>query len=60
MLVRTIYIIILFFVLISNSYSAASSSSNTKSNYDNAANLIKSAKKYETKGKDKKAKKRYE
>ena len=60
MLVRTIYIIILFFVLISNSYSAASSSSNTKSNYDNAANLIKAAKRYETKGKDKKAKKRYE
>ena len=57
MLVRTIYIIILFFVLISNSYSAASSSSNTKSNYDNAANLIKAAKRYETKGKDKKAKK---
>ena len=60
MLLRTIYIIILFFVFISNSYSAASSSSNTKSNYDNAANLIKAAKKYETKGKDKKAKKRYE
>ena len=60
MLVRTIYIIILFFVFISNSYSAASSSSNTKSNYDNSANLIKAAKKYETKGKDKKAKKRYE
>tara|TARA_B100000686_G_scaffold150246_1_gene157496 strand:- start:1213 stop:1695 length:483 start_codon:yes stop_codon:yes gene_type:complete len=60
MLIRTFYIIILFFIFINNSYSAASSASNTKSNYDKAANLIKSAKKYETKGKDKKAKKRYE
>jgi|TARA_B100002051_G_scaffold243148_1_gene248826 tetratricopeptide (TPR) repeat protein len=60
MLIRTFYTIILFFIFINNSYSAASSSGSTKSNYDKAANLIKAAKKYETKGKDKKAKKRYE
>ena len=60
MLIKTFYIIILFFIFISNSYSAASSSGSTKSNYDKAENLIKTAKKYEIKGKDKKAKKRYQ
>ena len=60
MLIKTFYIIILFFIFISNSYSAASSSDSTKSNYDKAANLIKTAKKYEIKGKNKKAKKRYQ
>ena len=49
MLIRTFYTIILFFIFINNSYSAASSSGSTKSNYDKAANLIKAAKKYETK-----------
>ena len=60
MLIRTFYIIILFFIFISNSYSAGTTSGDTKSNYDKATILIKAAKKYETKGKDKKAKKRYE
>ena len=43
-------------------YSASSSGgdSGTKSNYDKAVNLIKSAKKYEKKGKTEKANKRYE
>ena len=43
-----------------SSYSAATTGGSTKSNYDKAALLIKSAKKYEIKGKDKRAKKRYE
>ena len=60
MLIRTFYIIILFFIFLSNSYSAGTTSADTKSNYDKATILIKAAKKYETKGKDKKAKKRYE
>ena len=60
MLIRTFYIIILFFIFLSNSYSAGTTSGDTKSNYDKATILIKAAKKYETKGKDKKAKKRYE
>ena len=47
MLIKTFYIIILFFIFISNSYSAASSSDSTKSNYDKAANLIKTAKRYQ-------------
>ena len=41
-------------------YSAATTGGGTKSNYDKAALLIKSAKKYEIKGKEKRAKKRYE
>ncbi|MDA9650616.1 hypothetical protein N9T21_02055 [Candidatus Pelagibacter sp.] len=55
-----------FFILIllsSNSYSAGSSddsSSKVKSNYEKAVTLIKSAKKYEKKGKADKANKRYE
>ena len=60
MLIRTFYIIILFFIFVINSYSAGTSSGDTKSNYDKATILIQAAKKYETKGKDKKAKKRYE
>jgi len=48
--------------LCSNAIAAgsSSSSSDTKSNYDKAVKLIKSAKKYETDGKSNKAKKRYE
>ena len=54
-----------FFILtqlLTNSYSAGSddSSSKVKSSYDKAVSIIKSAKKYEKKGKDKKAKKNYE
>ena len=60
MLLRTLSLITLFFILTNYSYSASTSTGNTKSNYDKAAKLIKTAKKYETKGKDKKAKKRYE
>ena len=60
MIIRFIFILILFFNFTSHSYSAASSSGNTKSDYDRAAKLISSAKKYEKNGKDKKAKKRYE
>ena len=59
-------ILITFFLTIllsSNSYSAGSgsddSSSKKKSNYDKAVTLIKSAKKYEKKGKTEKANKRY-
>ena len=55
-----------FFILTllsANSYSAGSSddsSSKVKSNYEKAVTLIKSAKKYEKKGKADKANKRYE
>ena len=59
------YIIILFFLLsTTNSFSAGSSSSDdsskVKSNYDKAVVLIKSAKKFEKKGKTEKANKKYE
>ena len=60
MLTRIIIIILLFFTLAESSYSASTTGGNTKSNYDKAALLIKSAKKYEIKGKDERAKKRYE
>ena len=53
----------IFTLLLTNSYSAGSSddsSSKVKSSYDKAVSIIKSAKKYEKKGKDKKAKKNYE
>ena len=60
MLLRIINTTILFFVLTAYSYSAATSGGSKKSNYDQAYKLIKVAKKYESKGKDKKAKKRYE
>ena len=60
MLTRIIIIILLFFTLTGSSYSAATTGGSTKSNYDKAALLIKAAKKLEIKGKDKRAKKRYE
>ena len=60
MILKITFIFLLFFTFTTNSYSAASSSGTTKSNYDRAAKLIIAAKKYESKGKDKKAKKRYE
>ena len=60
MILRSIFIFLLFFNFTNHSYSAATSNEGTKSNYDRAAKLIIAAKKYESKGKDKKAKKRYE
>ena len=60
MILRIIFVFLLFFTFTTNSYSAASSGGTTKSYYDRAAKLITAAKKYESKGKDKKAKKRYE
>ena len=60
MLLRIINTTILFFILTTYSYSAATSGGSKKSNYNQAHKLIKVAKKYEAKGKDEKAKKRYE
>ena len=60
MILKITFIFLFFFTFTTNSYSAASSSGTTKSYYDRAAKLITAAKKYESKGKDKKAKKRYE
>ena len=58
MILRIIFSLLIFFSLISLSYSASSSSgSGSKSNFDKAAKLIKAAKKYESKGKNEKAKK---
>ena len=60
-MLRIIFSLLIFFSLTNYSYSASSSSDGgSKSNYDKAANLIKAAKKYESKGKNEKAKKRYE
>ena len=57
----TLYSIILFFVIITSSFSAGSSSDSgsTKSLYDKAVSLIEIAKKMEAKGKIEKANKRY-
>ena len=63
MIIKTIFTFFLFTLLTVNSYSAGSSddnSSKVKSNYDKAVTIIKSAKKYEKKGKTEKANKRYE
>ena len=61
MILRIIFSLLIIFLLTNYSYSASSSSDGgSKSNYDKAANLIKAAKKYESKGKNEKAKKRYE
>tara|TARA_B100000029_G_scaffold139425_1_gene134554 strand:+ start:775 stop:1260 length:486 start_codon:yes stop_codon:yes gene_type:complete len=61
-MLRIIFLLFIFFSLTDKSYSASTSSDDGSniSNYDKAAKLIKSAKKYESKGKNKKAKKRYE
>ena len=58
---KLIYILIIIFALTNKSFAAGSSddTSNKKSNYSKAYNLIKSAKKYEKKGKTEKAQKRY-
>ena len=60
MKIRIIFVLLLFITFTNHLYSAATSSGETESSYDRAAKLISSAKKYESKGKDKKAKKRYE
>ena len=58
---KILFIFLFFISLIAEVNGAGSSTSESTSNlYDKGANLIKTAKKYETKGKDKKAKKRYE
>ncbi len=60
-MLKIIFSLLIFFSLTNYSYSASSSSDGgSKSNYNKAANLIKAAKKYESKGKNEKAKKRYE
>ena len=58
---KLFYILLIIIALTNNSFSAgtASDSSDGSSNYKKAYNLIKSAKKYEKKGKTDKAQKRY-
>jgi tetratricopeptide (TPR) repeat protein len=58
---KLIYTLLIIIILINNSFSAgtASDSSDGSSSYKKAYNLIKSAKKYEKKGKTDKAQKRY-
>ena len=60
MILKVIFSLFIFFSITNYSYSAPTSGTGSKSNFDKAATLIKSAKKYESKGKNKKAKKRYE
>ena len=61
MIKKTFYSLLFLILLTTNSYSAGSdSTSKVKSNYTQAVTLIKSAKKYEKKGKIEKANKRYE
>ena len=60
MILKVIFSLFIFFSITNYSYSASTSGTGSKSNFDKAATLIKSAKKYESKGKNKKAKKRYE
>ena len=56
-----IYILVIIIALTNNSFSAGTGgdTSNSKSDYNKAYNLIKAAKKYEKKGKTEKALKRY-
>ena len=60
---KLIYTLLMIVALTSNSFSAGTSSDNDSSpkvsDYTKAKNLIKAAKKYEKKGKTKKAEKRY-
>jgi tetratricopeptide (TPR) repeat protein len=60
-MMKFIYTLLIIITLTNNSFSAgtSSSSSDSSSNYTKAYNLIKSAKKYEKKGKTEKALKRY-
>ena len=57
---KTILSLAVLFLFIGNALSAGSSGGDTKSNYDKAVKLIKSAKKYEEKGKKDKAQSKYE
>ena len=58
---KTFFTLIVIVLLSTNSYSAGTdSTAKVKSDYDKAVTIIKSAKKYEKKGKLEKAKKRYE
>ena len=59
MIKNLIYILIFIFTIPNFSFSAATSSSGTKSSYDQAVKLIKAAKKYDKKGKSDKAQKRF-
>ena len=63
MIKKNILTLIILILVSTNSYSAGSSddeSGNIKTDYDKAVTLIKSAKKYEKKGKTEKANKKYE
>ena len=63
MIKKNILTLLILILVSTNSYSAGSSddgSGNVKTDYDKAVTLIKSAKKYEKKGKTKKANKKYE
>ena len=57
---KTILSLAVLLLFIGNAFSAGSSGGDTKSNYDKAVKLIKSAKKNEKKGKKDKAKSKYE
>ena len=57
---KTILSLAVLFLFIVNAFPAGSSGGDTKSNYDKAVKLIKSAKKYEEKGKKDKAQSKYE
>ena len=57
---KTLLSIIVFFLFTGNVFSAGSSGGDTKSNYDQAVKLIKSAKNNEEKGKNDKANSQYE
>ena len=60
---KTFFAILLLAMMLTNSFSAGTESSETskvKSDYEKAVSIIKAAKKYEKKGKLEKAKKRYE
>ena len=56
---KLIYILILTLSLTNTSFAASTSSGSSNSDYAKAYNLIKSAKKYEKKGKTEKAQKKY-
>ena len=59
-MIKKILITLVFTVIFGNlSFAAGGDGSSTKSNYDKAVKLIKSAKKYEADGKTKKADDRY-
>ena len=63
MIKKIFFLVIFITTFFANAYSAGSSDSGsgkTKTNYDKAVTLIKSAKKYEKKGKEAKATKNYE